>query len=81
MINKLDHVEFSNQIDDPVPAAVMDKLMKIPYFVRGYAEDGYTPEEFNTHPALVETARQFSEVTQKMVDFVGERVKGMSPVS
>ena len=75
VINKLDHVEFSNQIDEPVPAAVMDKLMKIPYFVRGYAEDGYTPEEFNTHPALVETARQFSEVTQKMVDFVGEHVK------
>ena len=52
-----------------------DKLMKVPYFARGYAEDGYTPEEFNTHPALVETARQFSEVTQKMVDFVGEHVK------
>lgn len=81
VINKLDHVEFKNEIDNPIPGDVMDKLMKIPYFVRGYAEDGYTPEEFNTHPALVETARQFSEVTQKMVDFVGERVKGMSSVS
>ena len=81
VITKLDHVEFSNQIDDPVPAEVMDKLMKLPYFARGYAEDGYTPEEFNTHPALVETARQFSEVTEKMVSFVRERVQGMSPVA
>ena len=75
MLTKLDHVEFQNQIDTPIPGDVKDKLMKIPYFARGYAEDGYTPEEFNTHSALVETARQFSEVTQKMVDFVGERLK------
>ena len=75
MITKLDHVEFEHEIDNPIPGDVMDKLMRIPYFIRGYAEDGYTPEEFNTHAALVETASQFSEVTGKMVDFVGNRVK------
>lgn len=68
------HIEFSDQVKDPVPGAVMDKLMKIPYFARGYAEDGYTPEEFNSHPALIETAKQFSKATQGMVDFVGQRV-------
>lgn len=75
MITKLDHVEFADEIDNPIPGDVMAKLMKIPYFVRGYAEDGYTPEEFNSHPAVVKTAQQFSDVTQKMVDFVGDRVK------
>ena len=52
LLEKGNHLEFSNQIEEPVPKEVMDKLMKIPYFKRGYAEDGYKPEEFNTHPAL-----------------------------
>jgi transaldolase len=69
------HLTFSNQIADPVPQDVMDKLMKLPYFERGYAEDGYTAEEFNSHPALQATAKQFSEATQGMVDFVADRLK------
>ena len=44
-------LEFSNQINDTVPQEVMDKLMKIPYFERGYAEDGYTLEDFNSQTA------------------------------
>ena len=35
----------------------MEKLLKIPYFARAYDEDGYTRAEYNTHPALVKTAR------------------------
>ena len=69
------HLEFSNQINDPVPQEVMDKLMKIPYFERGYAEDGYTLEEFNSHPALLATAKQHHEVTQEMVDFVAKCIE------
>ena len=64
------HLEFTNQISDPVPQGVMDKLMKIPYFERGYREDGYTVEEFNSHPALLATAEQHHNVTQEMVEFV-----------
>jgi hypothetical protein len=52
----------------------MDKLMRIPYFEKGYAEDGYTPEEFNSHPALLATAKEFGGATQEMVDFVAKRV-------
>ena len=74
LLEKGNHLEFSNQIEEPVPKEVMDKLMKIPYFKRGYAEDGYKPEEFNTHPALVATAVEFSGATQSMVDFVAKRV-------
>ena len=75
---KGNHINFSDQIHDPVPQNVMDKLMKIPYFEKGYAEDGYTAEEFNQYPALLETARQFSGATQEMVDFVGSRVAKFS---
>ncbi len=69
------HLEFSDQINDPAPGDVMDRLMKIPYFERGYAEDGYSAEEFNSHPSLLATAKQFSGATQEMVDFVARRVE------
>ena len=67
-----DHIEFSNQIDKVVPDEVMQKLLKISYFARGYDEEGYKPEEFNFHPALLNTAKQFSGAVQKMIDFVKE---------
>ena len=74
LLEKGQHLQFRNQVEEPVPQEVMEKLLKIPYFVRGYQEDGYTPEEFNSHPALVATATEFSGATQGMVDFVAKRV-------
>jgi transaldolase len=59
------------RIDVDPPKDVMDKLLRIPYFERAYEEDGYTRDEYNTHPALVKTAEQFSKATQEMVDFAG----------
>jgi transaldolase len=55
---------------DP-PKDVMDKLMRIPYFERAYEVDGYTRDEYNTHPALVKTAEAFSKATNEMVAFAG----------
>jgi len=74
LLEKGQHLKFHNQIDEPIPEEIMEKLMRIPYFRRGYAEDGYTCEEFNQHPALVATAKEFSGATQSMVDFVAKRV-------
>jgi transaldolase len=68
------------RIDVDPPKEVMDKLMRIPYFERAYAEDGYTRDEYNTHPALVRTAEQFSKATQEMVEFAGSCL-GVAPVS
>jgi hypothetical protein len=68
------HLEFSNQIWEPAPKDVMNELLRIPYFERGYAEDGYPAQEFNSHPALLATAKEFSGATQQMVDFVAKRV-------
>lgn len=74
LLFKGQHLAFHDQINDPVPEKVMDKLMRIPYFEKGYAEDGYTPEAFNGHPALLATAKEFGGATQEMVDFVAKRV-------
>jgi transaldolase len=74
LFEKGQHLEFHHQIDEPVPKEVIEKLLMIPYFERGYAEDGYTREEFDTHSALVATALEFSGATQSMVDFVSKRV-------
>jgi len=69
-----DYIEFSNQIGEPVPDDVMQKLLKIDYFARGYDEEGYQPEEFNFHPALLNTAKEFSGAVVKMIDFVKENI-------
>jgi len=66
----------ANRIDVDPPKDVMDKLMRIPYFERAYAEDGYTREEYNTHPALVKTAEAFSKATNDMVAFADGCLKG-----
>ena len=61
-----------DRILEDIPKDVMQKLMPIPYFERAYAEDGYSREEYNTHPALIKTADQFSKATTEMVEFAGK---------
>jgi len=71
-----DSIRFTYQIEEEPPREVLDKLLRISYFEKGYAEDGLTPEEFNTHSALLATAEEFSNATRGMVDFVNERLEG-----
>ena len=66
----------ANRIDVDPPKEVMDKLMRVPYFERAYDENGYTRDEYNTHPALVKTAEQFSKATNDMVEFADGCLKG-----
>ena len=70
-----DDFELRSQIDEPIPESVMEKLMRIPYFEKGFMEDGLTPEKFNTHPALVATANEHCESTQEMINFVDQRLR------
>ena len=72
-----DEIKFQEgRIDVDPPKDVMDRLMRIPYFERAYDENGYTREEYNTHPALVKTAEAFSKATNEMVAFAGTCLKG-----
>jgi transaldolase len=68
-------VFVKDRILEDIPKAVMDKLMRIPYFERAYAVDGYSREEYNTHPALQRTAEQFSKATEGMVSFAADCLK------
>jgi transaldolase len=61
-----------DRIHQDASKEVMDKLMRIPYFGRAYAEDGYTRDEYNTHPALQRTAEQFSKATEETVAFAAK---------
>jgi len=61
-----------DRILQDIPKEVLDKLMRVPYFERAYAADGYTRDEYNTHPSLQKTAEQFSKATWDMVDFAGQ---------
>jgi len=70
-----DSIQFTDQIEEEPPKEELDKLLRIPYFEKGYTEDGLTPEEFNTHSALLATAEEFSNATRGMVDFVNERLE------
>jgi transaldolase len=75
LLLKVPDLEFRRQWDEPIPPEVLSRLLRIPYFERGYREDGYSNGEFNAHPALVATAREFSAATRGMVDFIAERIR------
>jgi len=74
--NQKNIVFEENTIERDIPADVMEKLMRIPFFERAYREDGYTREEFNSHPSLQRTADQFSKATEKAVAFAAKCLKG-----
>ena len=65
-----------DRILEDIPQSTMDKLMRVPYFERAYAEDGYTRDEYNTHPALQRTAEQFSKATDEMVAIAAKCLQG-----
>jgi len=64
-------------IHEAPPKAVLDKLMRLPYFVQGYEPDGMTREEFNKQGALVATAAEFAKATRTTVDFVAQQFQAM----
>jgi transaldolase len=74
VFESLEGTTFRPQIEEEIPSAVLDRLLKLPYFERAYREDGYTPDEFNTHPVLIKTRDEFSKATEEMVGFVAKRL-------
>lgn len=70
-----DIVFEKDRIHTETPKDVMEKLMRIPYFERAYAVDGYSRDEYNAHPALERTAEQFSKATWEMVAFAENCLK------
>ncbi len=57
------------RIAEPVPAPVLDRLLRLPYFAAAYAEDGLAPQDFVHHPALRITAAAFAEAMDRVEAF------------
>ncbi|MBW2481351.1 MAG: transaldolase [Deltaproteobacteria bacterium] len=69
----VEKIDFEkDRILEDIPADVMDKLMRVPYFEKGYATGGYSRDEYSTIDPLQKTAAQFSKATEEMVAFAGE---------
>jgi transaldolase len=62
--------ELAPRIDEPVPAEVLDKLLRVPYFVQAYDENGVAPAEFANLPGARATAAQFVEAMDNIVGYV-----------
>jgi transaldolase len=56
------------RIDCPVPDAVLDRLRRMPEFVRAYEPDGMTPSEFISFGPTQRTLSQFSEAGWKLME-------------
>ena len=64
-----------NTWKEPVPADIMEKLLKIPYFVAGYEIDGIDENDFVDQPAFQYTANEFKGSMKFIEDYVIERKK------
>lgn len=73
-LQRCDGMEFASRIEEPIPADVMARLRRVPYFNQGYDLDGATIDQFDTLPALLSTYREFSQATEDMVQFVRDHM-------
>lgn len=62
------------RIDDDVPADVLEKLLRIPYFREAYDEHGIAPDDFIRHAAVVETATAFNAATEELEAYAAKRI-------
>jgi len=65
-------IQFEPRIRNELPAEVMARLRKVPYFVEGYEPDGLTAAEFNQIPALLSTKKEFCAALDKIVAFAAQ---------
>ena len=78
MIFNYEAEELKPHIDEDVPAEVIEKLLKVPYFAQAYDEHGIAPEDYATHPAVIETGTAFQAVTQELEDYCAKRIAAVT---
>ncbi len=69
-----DALEFRPRIDEPVPGDVLRKLEQIPYCVQAFDPNGLELEQFNDHPATLDTVQTFSKGFSSLETFIRERM-------
>jgi transaldolase len=61
-------VAQEERIDVPVPDEVIERLSRMPEFLRAYEPDGMRPEEFITYGVVQKTLAQFHESGWKLLE-------------
>jgi transaldolase len=56
------------RIDQPIPAAALERLCQLPEFVRAYEPDGMSPSQFIAFGATQRTLSQFVEAGWKLIE-------------
>ncbi|MGM0365901.1 MAG: transaldolase family protein [Actinomycetota bacterium] len=69
--------DVCSRMDEPVPDSIMEKLLKIPYFVQGYEEEGMKIDDFANHPSFQHTAKEFSGSMKEIEEYVQKRKKAL----
>jgi len=70
-----DHLAFTSRIWEDIPAQVMERLRKVPYFNAAYDPDGMQPPEFNQIQALRLTQKEFCGAMDKIVAFTQQALE------
>ena len=79
LFTQANHLNFEARIRKELPADVMSRLRKVPYFTSAYEPDGLAPQEFNQIPALLNTMREFQAAMDKIVAFSAEVIAEAQP--
>jgi transaldolase len=57
--------------NEPVSPALIEKLSQVPYFRQAVDEKGFTVEQFNEIPSLLENETEFVGATKEMIAYMG----------
>ncbi|MCC9295746.1 transaldolase family protein [Clostridium sp. WLY-B-L2] len=57
-------------VEEQVPEEIIEELLKIPYFSRGYGEETIAPDEFKNIEPTFTTYKQFSSAVDDLESFV-----------
>jgi transaldolase len=79
LFTQASHLNFERRIRNHLPAEVMERLRKVPYFNAAYEPDGMSPEDFDQIPALLNTMKEFKAAMDKIVTFTAEVMRASQP--
>ncbi len=69
-----DDLTFEDIETVQVPPRVLDKLLQIPYVLQAYEPNGMWLEQFNAHPATIDTVANFSKAMNGLEEYVAQRL-------
>ena len=70
-----DNLQFRpDAIDQPIPQASLEKIMRIPYGIQGLDPAGLSSDQFNSHPATLLTVSEFSKAANGLEEYVAKRL-------